>query len=320
MIYTIHNFNEILFNGFDIKLSEDTIKMISNLTLEVGSPTYIKTPIFNKKEFPKTDAFPVFHAEYNGRKKRNKMSPLNNDEWEQICNYKPIKIEKKEGVAAEIDLIRSYLNKMTEKNYDEIKEHILKILKNVNDPNVIKEMGENIFHIASTNRFYSQNYANLYTVLMDEYKPMEAIFTNSFDKFLDLFNNIEYVDSVANYDKFCEINQTNERRRALSCFFINLMINGVVKKSQIMKIIQTLLIQLNAFIREENRTNEVNEIGENVGLLFNKKFFVESDYENIKINDKNLLEYLVSIANSKSKNFKSLSAKTIFKFMDMMDM
>lgn len=318
MIYTIHNFNEILFNGFDIKLSEDTIKMISNLTLEVGSPTYIKTPIFNKKELPKTDSFPVFHGEYNGRKKRNKMS-LNNNEWEQIVNYKPIKIERREGVAAEIDLIRSYLNKMTEKNYDEIKGYILKILKNTNDPEVIKEMGENIFNIASTNRFYSQNYANLYTVLMDEYTQMETIFTDSFDTFLDLFNNIEYVDSTTDYDKFCKINQTNEKRRALSCFFINLMINGVVKKSQIMKIIQTLLIQLNVLIQEENRINEVNEISENIGLLFNKKFFVESDYENIKINDVNLLEYLVFIANSKSKNFKSLSAKTIFKFMDMVD-
>jgi hypothetical protein len=39
-----------LFNGFDIKLPEETLVMITELSQQVGSPTYIKTPIFQKRE------------------------------------------------------------------------------------------------------------------------------------------------------------------------------------------------------------------------------------------------------------------------------
>ena len=46
--YTLDDFKNIRFNGFDFVLPEDTITLISNLSLEVGSPTYVKTPIFQK--------------------------------------------------------------------------------------------------------------------------------------------------------------------------------------------------------------------------------------------------------------------------------
>ena len=50
--YTIQEFNAITFNGFNLSLQEDTIKIISELSLQVGSPSYLKTPVFQKKENP----------------------------------------------------------------------------------------------------------------------------------------------------------------------------------------------------------------------------------------------------------------------------
>ena len=252
---------------------------------------------------------------------------MNNSEWEVLNNYHITKIEKKEGIDAEIDVIRAILNKITDKNYEEMKTKILEILENINSQDnienkeiVIKQMGENIFRIASTNRFYSKLYANLYSELINVYQPMKDIFELSFNKFIDLFTQIEYVDSAVNYDKFCKMNQDNEKRKALSCFFINLMINKVIDKRQIIQIIETLLIQLNTFIYEENKTNEVNEISENIVLLFNKEYFKSDDYTNVEINGLSILDYVSFIANSKSKNFKSLSTKAVFKFMDIADM
>ena len=48
--YTLQVTMDIAFNGFDIQLPDSTIKLIEGLTSQVGSPTYIKTPNFQKKE------------------------------------------------------------------------------------------------------------------------------------------------------------------------------------------------------------------------------------------------------------------------------
>jgi hypothetical protein len=50
MRYTLKDFTEIAFNGFDINLPEETLVIITELSQQVGSPTYIKTPTFHKRE------------------------------------------------------------------------------------------------------------------------------------------------------------------------------------------------------------------------------------------------------------------------------
>ena len=47
--YSIDDFNSILFQGFDFKLSDETLNIISELALKVGSPDYVKTPVFQKQ-------------------------------------------------------------------------------------------------------------------------------------------------------------------------------------------------------------------------------------------------------------------------------
>jgi len=48
--YTLQDFNTIIFNGFNFTLGEDIIQKINELATQVGSPTYIKTPVFQKKD------------------------------------------------------------------------------------------------------------------------------------------------------------------------------------------------------------------------------------------------------------------------------
>jgi hypothetical protein len=313
------DFEKIIFNGFSFELPSETVQIISNLSLQVGSPSYVKTPVFNKKE-----TSPVLHSFADSKRKKRGIE-LNNDDWETLRNYQPTKIEKKEGVYAEIDNARSFLNKMTDKNYDEMKNKILELLCNIktnypeNESEVIFQMGENIFNIASNNRFYSKIYADLYSELIHVYQQMRDICEVSFSKFMDLFHTIEFVNSAEDYEKFCLINKDNEKRKALSCFFVNLMINGIVTKKQIMGLVIQLLNTFDSYISQENKVNEVNEISENISFLLKKDCFTEEDYDVLE-NGMGILKYIELIANSKSKNFKSLSTKSIFKFMDMVDM
>ena len=51
--YNLEDFHKISFHGFNFTIPEHTINLISSLAMEVGSPTYIKTPVFQKKDIQK---------------------------------------------------------------------------------------------------------------------------------------------------------------------------------------------------------------------------------------------------------------------------
>jgi hypothetical protein len=48
--YNLEDFKNITFDGFLITLPDETLQKISELALQVGSPTYIRTPVFNNKK------------------------------------------------------------------------------------------------------------------------------------------------------------------------------------------------------------------------------------------------------------------------------
>lgn len=50
MKYNLNDFKVIISGGFDVTLPDFTISTINELANQVGSPTYIRTPIFQKLE------------------------------------------------------------------------------------------------------------------------------------------------------------------------------------------------------------------------------------------------------------------------------
>lgn len=340
MKYSLENFNTISFNGFKFDFPEDTLKIISELSLEVGSPNYVKTPTFQKRINPikslvnsnednqdnDRSKFNIYNNEReNPKKKRgNKsMEAINDNDWEVLRTFQTTKIEKKEGVEAQIDLLRSHLNKLTDKNYIDIRNKIIDTIESmVNDGITNDEMlklGTIIFEIASTNRFYSKIYADLYSDLINKYNMMKEIFEENFNNFMDLFDVIEYVEPSVDYNKFCKINKDNEKRKALAAFFINLMNNNIISKEKIITIIRNLMYNIFTFVNENNKKNEVDELTENIVILYKKELFAGGiKYELI---DGNTIEQLIEkFAHSKSKNYLSMTNKSIFKFMDLIDM
>ena len=334
--YTLENFNNITFNGFKFDFPEDTLKIISELALEVGSPNYVKTPVFQKRVNPiKTEVFYNKEKDYEGsknvfdkdsqrRKRNNKsMEIVNDDDWETIRTFQTTKIEQKIGLDVQIDLLRSYLNKMTEKNYADIKTKIIEtietMMKEIIDNDEMTKLGTIIFEIASTNRFYSKMYADLYSDLINNFQIMEEIFQENFNNFMNLFDTIEYVEPNVDYNKFCKINKDNEKRKALASFFVNLMNNNIISKNKIITIIRNLMNKIYTYINQDNMKNEVDELTENVAILYKKELFNDnSDYE--LIDNMTIPSIIEKLAHSKCKNFLSLSNKTIFKFMDLIDM
>jgi hypothetical protein len=320
--YTLNDFNNIINNGFNYNLPEATLKLISSLASEVGAPNYVKTPNFQKKEVPNNETLSSEikpQLSHLKRKKNNRNAEIiNNEEWETMKSFQTTKIEQKQGVNAQIDIIRSHLNKLTDKTYLDIRLKVFEIINGISKQDIVN-VSLIIFEIASTNRFYSKLYADIYSDLIDNYETMREVVDESLSKFSALFNDIQYVDPSVDYDKFCEINKNNEKRKSLATFFLNLTINNVIPKQKIIQIMWILLEQINNFISLENKKNEVDELAENISILFKKELY-ENETTNYLINGSTIIEIINKIANSKAKDYKSLTSKTIFKFMDMVEM
>ena len=65
-----------------------------------------------------------------------------------------------------------------------------------------------------------------------------------------IFKEIIYIDPDEDYDGFCDMNEKNEKRRAMSQFFVNLMKNEVIDNKEIIKIILALHEQIFEFLKE----------------------------------------------------------------------
>jgi hypothetical protein len=205
--YTLEQVEDIIFKGFDYRIPDNVMEKISNLAMQVGSPDYVKTPVFKKRENPMkaepetTDAPTVSSTkEFTKKRKGNKsMEVLNDEDWDTVRTFQTTKIEAKTGIDADFDSIRAMINKMTDKNYIDIKNKIVEIIEKLVSENSdadLSAIGGNIFDIASSNRYYSKIYADLYAELSSRFEFIKTKCQENFEKFVGVFNNIEYVEFV----------------------------------------------------------------------------------------------------------------------------
>ena len=330
----MNDYDEIMNAGFLCNLTQETLDIISKLSEQVGAPTYIKTPIFLKKESRIMGAgVGMGSATYttpnlgggNGiggfKKGKNRPSEITDEDWETIRQFQTTTKHVSEGIQKNMENIRGYLNKMSEATFDkmanEIKTEISQLIEHeTSDENMMK-IGHSIFSIASSNSFYSQLYAKLFKILMEEYEVFNKIFEDNYKVFMNLFDNIEYADPKKNYDKFCEYTKTNDNRRAMSLFIVNLMKNGVIEKEEILEIIKNLQKLIMKYITKPDKTNEVEELNENLYIIITNslreiKFGIDDGTENIIKG----IEF-ISILKPKMKEYPSITNKTIFKHMDI---
>ena len=67
----------------------------------------------------------------------------------------------------------------------------------------------------------------------------------------------------------------------------------------------------------ELKKNEVDESTENIAILYTTEIMESSELKEFTVKGMTVSDFIDVIANSKAKSYKSLTNKTIFKFMDM---
>jgi hypothetical protein len=334
--YNIKQITDISYSGFHFEIPEDTCDIINYLCVQVGS-NCINSTIFTKSHPTEASATnganessDLFNKT-NKKKRGNKAMEVSSEEWETIRSFQPTKIEKKVGIENDINEIRLYLNKLTDKTFLDVRE---KIINKINlvcsispDQENITKLGLMIYEICSTNKFYSKIFVDLFAELATNYMWLNDIFKENYTNIMTEYSNIEYIDSDKDYNGFCEMNKKNERRRAITAFYLNLSLNGFIPKEGIVKLLKNILTEIISYINCSNdKKNEVDELTEIVAILFNKDLIEEVEDDAVEPKEyyiggmTSILETITGLAQKKAKEHPSLSNKAIFKYMDLIEM
>jgi uncharacterized protein YqgV (UPF0045/DUF77 family) len=333
-VYQLSDFEAIKWHGFECELPEHVMHLVSRIADQVGAPSYVKTPIFPKRDNEKGHADEPTAASSSSssssssglqRKPRSGASEITEDDWETIRRFQATELHKRQGIDAHLDGIRSDLNKITDKTFDEVFAALcarINELKDEPDATHLQTVGGAIFNTASSNHFFSAVYARLFRQLLHKYNAVfRTVFETNFEQFMALFKTIEHADAKKDYTRFCEVNKTNDKRRAMSLFIVNLMKEGVITTVQIVDIVQQLQSLIRDHLRQSDRTNEVEELTENLFIILKDAHA----HTLLRVGHAEEWGAIVreveynSQLKPKNAKYPSVTNKTIFKHMDILD-
>jgi len=304
--YTVREFYDIKEKiNVDDYISQETVEYISSLTEKVGAPSYSKTPIFNNKNKPR-------------KKKRNQE--LSDTDWEAIRQFQTTDLVLGTSeIEKDIDEIRIILNKLTNDNIMFVNDEIINKLDSIMARDISKEemenVGEVIYDIVSSNKFYSNIFVDVYEKIINKYSKLNEVMKTLSETKLEIFDNIEVEDADKDYNKFCEVNKTNDLRRANALFIVNLMKRNIITQELLMSIILKLQNNLFETIKEKNMKPKAEEISELLFIIITNSSEILDEHDNwdeIHSNIKN-------ISDMETKDYESLSNKVVFKHMDILD-
>ena len=289
--YTMDRIKEIKDGGFEFSLPDSAKDLIMNLSKLVGSPDYIKTPVFKKK-----------------RQQQN-----NAQDWELLKKFKPTeKVERSDNEQV-VQTIKTAMNKITDKNYDAMLESILNDMTKLEGTDEMTIVQDAIFNTASSNRFYSKVYAKLYCCFIERYPYFNDRIKTELNDYISQFRTIKKVNPDEDYELFCEINKENERRKALTEFFVNLMFEGVIESSYLVESFNNLYDVLMGVVNDADQKHSIIEISENMFILLN------TGKENFRDSWEGIRDKVSVLAKMSVKKNPGISNKSLFKFMDIMD-
>ena len=311
--YTDTDIQEIINNGIEYELPQETTDIIETLSKKVGAPSYIKTPNFQKKYYNKNNY---------GKKSRSKNSNFNDSDWETIRNFKATEMKKKEGKDVYIDRIKRSLNKITDDSYPAVRDEMLAVIEEItsldNDEELLLSIGKIIFTIASQNKFYSKLYARLYSELKEKITIIQDIFGKSYGEFIKTFEVIEYVEAEDDYDKFCSVNRDNDNRKAMSLFIVYLTDYNMITSDSVISLTKQLVDKFQENIEKPDCKKIVEEICENLFIIVTKCEELNIEFERADEWD-SITEYIQNVSKKDADDHPSLSNKVIFKCLDIIE-
>ena len=354
--YNLESYANIIFSGVNYVIPDVIKQNIQRLVNELGSiPETNNLSIntnHNHNHNNNENDINYKRSSFNGSPRRSKTNNNNNnnnnrrpqeeaESWEKQKIFKSTIIDKKEGFDKIVNDICVCLNKISNKNYDTQRDSIFKLIDQVKESEDetslqtnLKKISNAIFNIASANKFYSEIYATLYKELISKFPVFNDIVDGCLQQYMENIDSITYVDQNVDYDKYCDNNKLNDKRKAMAAFIVNLMSREVIEKTKVLDIIIQLENLVMKYIIEPNHTYEVDEITENINIFITTSIQLlkcphsgsvttpeaplrDLDLERGYVQWTTVVETIKKYSTYKSNDYKSLSSRAVFKYMDI---
>ena len=133
--------------------------------------------------------------------------------------------------------------------------------------------------------------------------------------FINTLDRIRYIDPDTDYNGYCDVTKENDRRKAMSSYLINMMVNNLLSDSDIIDILHLLQSRISVSIDEENKLYLVEELTE---LLY---IYTTSSAATLNKHEAwaNIISFIETCSKYKAKDHPSISSRVIFKYMDILD-
>jgi hypothetical protein len=288
--------------NYSYRLNETATQRLAALSKELGAPLQRKTNVSaaSATSTTKTTGWENVRSK-STKQKRNTTIPSSSSSAFSSTNV--------------VDEIRIILNKLTDTNYLDSLEKLSTLLEQINESSN-DLVADTIFKIATQNIFFSKLYADLFSELISRFVFIKTMFKVYMQTNRHKFLVKRAAVTEENYDAFCKMNEENDNLKSLAQFFINLNINGIISDSTIVSISTDLLTSILDFVKEEDKKDQVDLMSELLQIFYDKKrmkgVMLQYNDETVDFNS-----CVKRFSKAKTTNFKSLSKKTIFKFMDM---
>ena len=269
-------------------ISKDVREIIDNLTLQVSSPDYVKTPTF-KKHVQKSD-------------------------WVAVRNFKPTNLKKSDESDADktINTIRMLINKISNGTYTAIFKDIVDIIVECDKSD---DLGNHILDTLCKNSMYSNLYAKLYKLILIHIPSIADHLNKIISDYKVSLLNINHINSDENYDLFCRYNKENVDRKTTSLFLLNLMKEGVVDKKFIITIIDIIQTYINEHVHDKDSSYKIEELSEHLYILVTGAYDKEDD---IGLWD-NIIGNINIVCESNKNEYLGLTSKLIFRHEDILE-
>lgn len=238
----------------------------------------------------------------------------------------PLTQQQKEDPAAKVRLL---LNKLTDKNYDEYSNIILRTLTLYD---ITAENAAEILHIGIQNQFYVKIYAKLFAAILADTK-LVSLFSGAVTATIDahmaaLSAPFEYV-AQSDYDGFCKMNAAIDRRKSTTNFLVHLAQLGSISYDIIGRIAAQILTKIAAELYDESIKNQMDELCEHIFTICTNAGFVAAvvaatipatNYtEPVTGTEYTLFDFIGYLTKCSIKTQKGLTSKAKFKFNDTYD-
>jgi len=230
------------------------------------------------------------------------------------------------GFDSQLLLIRTYLNKTTDKTKENMHTKIVNILSQIIHPDILEEniekLSTTIYEISFINKFYSKLFASMYIELVTEFPRLSPTLHAKVEHFtsLKIFDKIAVSEPDASYEQSCCNNKNNDSIKAEITFLTNIM-NLTLKQSDIEQVLSVLTNNLMNSKMSATERSKNDEWVEYVFILY-KSLYSKSndDYNRIKNkNDGSNYDKLFAISKCKTKECPGFSSKLIFKCLELIE-